>query len=119
VLRLFQEKGGAGFDDYGGELELYDVHLTNAAGGNAPSLLSTVKTTTRFGSIAWGSTGHDGGILAGGMMDGTVNLWSAGALLNEGAGDAAAVLASEKRHEGVVSALKFNPHEDSRHLLAR
>ncbi|KAL7522204.1 hypothetical protein ACHAWX_006895 [Stephanocyclus meneghinianus] len=113
-----KEKGGAGFDDYGGELELYDVHLTYAAGSKAPSLLSSVKTTTRFGSIAWGSTGHDGGILAGGMMDGTVNLWSSRTLLNGGAGDAAAMLASEKRHEGVVSALKFNPHEDSRHFLA-
>ena len=94
------------------------MRLAHAASGGSPSLLCTVKTSTRFGSIAWGSCDHDGGILAGGMMDGTVNLWSAEALLSGAAGDAA-VLASEKRHDGVVSALKFNPHQDSRHLLAR
>eukprot|EP00804_Cyclotella_cryptica_P018314 CCRYP_017975-RB/>CCRYP_017975-RB protein AED:0.05 eAED:0.05 QI:110/1/1/1/1/0.83/6/1896/479 len=73
-----------------------------------------------YGGLLWEQhfccvASREGGIVAGGMMDGTVNLWSAAALLNGDAGDA---LASEKRHDGVVSALKFNPHEDSRHLLA-
>jgi len=121
-----KEKGGIGFDDYGGELELYDWNITqtNHDGGTPePTLLGSVKTATRFGSLAW-SSGNDvsGSILAGGMLDGTVNLWKPSALIGGGGGDVVpedALLASVKRHEGAaVSALKFNPHVDSSGLLA-
>ena len=120
-----QEKGGIGFEDHGGELELYDLNITQSSNDLAtlpePTLLGSVKTSTLFGSIAWGRCG-DGGdvstsILAGGMVDGTVNLWRPSALLGgEDSGDA--LLASVQRHRGVVSALKFNPHADSSNLLA-
>ncbi|KAL7553035.1 hypothetical protein ACHAWF_017169 [Thalassiosira exigua] len=113
-----KEKGGMGFDDYGGSLELYDWNITQ--GGDSmpePMLLGSVKTATRFGSLAWGG-GSDvsDSILAGGMLDGTVNLWKPSSLLSGGSDDAPA--ASVQRHKGAVSALKFNPHADSRNILA-
>ena len=52
-----QEKGGIGFDDYGGELELYDWNITtnnDATTLPEPTLLGSIKTATRFGSLAWG-----------------------------------------------------------------
>lgn len=120
-----KEKGGIGFDDYGGDLELYDWNITqnNDAGGMPePTLLGSIKTATRFGSLAWGSGGNGGNdisssILAGGMLDGTVNIWKPSALLG-GASAEDALLTSVQQHKGAVSALKFNPHADSPNLLA-
>jgi len=119
-----KEKGGIGFDDYGGELELYDWNITqnNHDGGMPePTLLGSVKTATRFGSLAWSTGDIDTSILAGGMLDGTVNLWKPSALIGAAGGSVTAedaLLASVQRHEGAVSALKFNPHADSSNLLA-
>lgn len=82
--------------------------------------MGSIKTATRFGSLAW-SKGDDisTSILAGGMLDGTVNLWKPSSLLN-GANSASedALLASVQKHKGGVSAMKFNPHSDSNNLLA-
>jgi len=124
-----KEKGGIGFDDYGGELELYDWNITQTAHNDnddstllpEPTLLGSIKTTTRFGSLAWskGSGGDlNSSILAGGMLDGTVNLWKPSSLLT-GASDEDALLASVQKHQnGGVSSMKFNPHSDSANLLA-
>eukprot|EP00579_Thalassiosira_antarctica_P000907 CAMPEP_0201876878 /NCGR_PEP_ID=MMETSP0902-20130614/8436_1 /ASSEMBLY_ACC=CAM_ASM_000551 /TAXON_ID=420261 /ORGANISM="Thalassiosira antarctica, Strain CCMP982" /LENGTH=1129 /DNA_ID=CAMNT_0048404213 /DNA_START=68 /DNA_END=3457 /DNA_ORIENTATION=+ len=120
-----KEKGGIGFDDYGGELELYDWNITqnNHDGGMPePTLLGSVKTATRFGSLAWSKGDVSSSILAGGMLDGTVNLYKPSALLGAGGGKVPsddALLASVQQHKGAaVSALKFNPHADSPNLLA-
>lgn len=91
--------------------------------------MGSIKTATRFGALAWSKGllhggGGDGGlnssILAGGMLDGTVNLWKPSSLLGCGSGDSEnALLASIERHGGGgVSAMKFNPHADSLNLLA-
>jgi len=119
-----KEKGGIGFDDYGGELELYDLNITqnnNDSGTPEPTLLGSIKVPTRFGSLAWGKgTGNDvsSSILAGGMLDGTVNLWKPSSLLAGSNSSDDALLASIQKHKGTVSALKFNPHAESPNLLA-
>ena len=63
------------------------------------------------------------GILAGGLLDGTVNLWKPSSIMN-GLPDDACTLASvtlpnnTNEGGGAVSTLKFNPHDDSKNLLA-
>eukprot|EP00985_Skeletonema_marinoi_P011641 scaffold5542_cov79-Skeletonema_marinoi.AAC.1 len=133
-----KEKGGIGFDDYGGELELYDLNITKEGSNNSPTLLGSLKTSTRFGSIAWStasgaSSGIDGsnvtssGILAGGLLDGTVNLWKPSSIMNDLPDATLASVTLPNNNDNntnsnssaaVVSTLKFNPHPDSRHLLA-
>jgi len=139
-----KEKGGIGFDDYGGSLELYNLNITNEGGQSSPTLLGTLQTSTRFASIAWSTaaaastTGIDGtndntvsgsstGIIAGGLLDGTVNLWKPSSIMNElpDATLASVTLPNNNNsndgngsNAGAVSTLKFNPHPDSRHLLA-
>ena len=83
----------------------------------------SVKTATRFGSVAWGAKGGSGGagLVAGGMSDGTVRVWDGGALLSRGGGgggDDAGVLAIIERHGASVRAMQFNPHGSSQHLFA-
>ena len=90
TIQQKKEKGGIGFDDYGGELELYDWNITHNSDASSSSslpertLLGSIKTATRFGALAWskgllhgggGGGGLNSSILAGGMLDGTVNLW--------------------------------------------
>ena len=124
-----QEKGGTGFDDYGGELELYDLNITGGLSGGraaAPSRLGSVKTPARFGCIAWGGglgpggslagggSALDGTVVAGGMTDGTVNLWRPSSLLD--GGDGAPLSAVDGTSP--VTSVGFNPHGCSSHLLA-
>lgn len=120
-----KDKGGIGFEDNGGEIELYDLNITQnnqTDGLPEPTLLGSVKTTTQFGSLAWGGEGGDPSrsVLAGGMLDGTVNLWRPSALLASGSvAPEDALLASVLQHEGAaVSALKFSPDAGSPNLLA-
>lgn len=105
---LIQEKAGTGFDDYGGTLELYNViphdNTSSGTSNNNAKLLSKIATSTRFGSLAWGK----GGLLAGGMLDGTIQLWNSDKLIENGEGDAVEV----RLEDGVVSAVRFCPFED-------
>jgi protein transport protein SEC31 len=55
------------------------------------------------------------GLIAGGMVDGIVNVWNPSKLLS---GEDDLLLASVEQHQGAVSALHFNPHPESSHLLA-
>lgn len=62
------------------------------------------------------------GLLTGGMADGIVKVWDAGALLSAdhntpGAAEAA-LLADIERHGAAVRAMQFNPHPTSQHLFA-
>ena len=56
------------------------------------------------------------GLIVGGMSDGIVSVWDAGALL-QGAGEHAQ-LARVERHKAAVRSVQFNPHVASSHLLA-
>jgi len=107
--------GANGFDDYGGRLEIYDLDFSGGA-DKAPKLLATIETKQRFGSIAWGPHGKlKGGIICGGMTDGTVKLWDAQKLID---GSPDAHIVDCKTHDRCVQALEFNPHPNMSHILA-
>eukprot|EP00904_Undaria_pinnatifida_P012810 jgi/Undpi1/865/HiC_scaffold_10.g04329.m1 len=124
--------GGSGFDDYGGELELHKLDFsrdTDGGGGGggsggggsaAGTLLGKVKTSTRFAALAWSEMAtkqeeYPYGLIAGGMSDGTVNVWDPAKLV---ASHPQPQVTSVQRHAGPVTGLHFNPHKASSHLLA-
>jgi protein transport protein SEC31 len=112
-----KDSGGVGFDDYGGVLEL---HMLNLSGpGPASTLMGKVKTSARFATLAWSEMAtkqeFSYGIVAGGMSDGTVNVWDPAKLV---ANHATPKLTSLQQHSGPVTGLAFNPHKSSSHLLA-
>uniref|UniRef100_A0A7S3PXW7 WW domain-containing protein n=1 Tax=Chaetoceros debilis TaxID=122233 RepID=A0A7S3PXW7_9STRA len=117
-----KESGSTGFDDYGGELELFDLGITSAT---KPAVIGSVKTTSRFSSIGW-TTGTNAlsssfsmGIIAGGMDNGAVNIYNPAKLVEGGASDTnSCLLSSIERKNGAISALQFNPHASSANLLA-
>lgn len=55
------------------------------------------------------------GLIAGGMMDGKINVWDPSKFnkLN-----AQPLLATVEQHQGNIAGLQFNPHQNSHHLLA-
>lgn len=77
-----KDSGGIGFDDYGGELELYDLNITSTQGPQKPTVVGKVQTTARFASIGWtpmnpeSSQQYEMGLLAGGMVDGSLHVWN-------------------------------------------
>lgn len=78
----------------------------------------------RFHRMAWGSIGsgeseqYPFGIVAGGLVDGSVSLWNPSAMLSPDANDggAGALICPLKKHVGAVKGLQFNPF--SSNLLA-
>jgi protein transport protein SEC31 len=98
-FRICKDSGGTGFEDYGGELDLYNLNI----GGESPILLKTVKTSNRFGSLAWSPNGQ----IAGGMSDGTVLIWSFKELIDDKEESCPVVTASS--HKAEVKALAFSP----------
>jgi len=112
---MSQDSGGIGFDDHGGELDLYDLNMTSSD-ESAPAVVGTIKTATRFASIGWTSSTNANyplGIIAGGMIDGSVQLWDPRAILN---GEEALLATIKKHGHGAVKALEFNKMEP--HMLA-
>jgi protein transport protein SEC31 len=119
--------GKIGFDDYGGELEFFNLNLTSSGGDTVPQKLGGGKTTSRFSSIGWtpyggADNGHSTGLVGGGMSDGTVQIWDpsnvvldSSSLSSDAAGanlDPIAVV--PKRPNGdAVTALQFCPHLNS------
>jgi protein transport protein SEC31 len=92
-----QDSGGIGFEDYGGELDLYDLDL----GGDAPKLLKTVKTVNRFGSLAWSTEG----VIAGGMSNGSLHIWNFKDLLKGNDKP----MTVQGPHKTEIKALHFHP----------
>ncbi|KAF1795304.1 Ancestral coatomer element 1, Sec16/Sec31 [Phytophthora cactorum] len=116
--------GGVGFENTGGEFKLVSMDLSDPSRGMIT--LGSVKTASRFTSLAWRDVPrhHDTcpyGIIAGGMADGSVSLWNPALMLDREPGTdapASCEIGRITRHKGAVNALEFNPHEDSAHLLA-
>ncbi|ETP41615.1 hypothetical protein F442_11242 [Phytophthora nicotianae P10297] len=116
--------GGVGFENTGGEFKLVSMDLSDPSRGMIT--LGSVKTASRFTSLAWRDVPrhHDTcpyGIIAGGMADGSVSLWNPALMLDREPGTdapASCEIGRITRHKGAVNALQFNPHEDSAHLLA-
>jgi protein transport protein SEC31 len=116
-------------------LEIYDVQLQSHS---PPLLLGSLTTKDCFHSVAWGSKGVgtaelSHGLIAGGMRDGAVNIWSAGAIIKRSASAASshnsspptpshasasnsALLCRSEQHKGQVHGLQFHPTQPN--LLA-
>ena len=109
---FYQDSGGIGFEDTGGELDLYDLNLTSPEGHSPqPKLLGSVKTQSRFASVSWTvaesiADRFQMGLLAGGMTDGTVHLWNPAALMQQR--DPFVTSISNGGLAGPVKALQFS-----------
>ena len=117
-------------------LEIYDLQLQSSAQQTAPVLLGSLSTKDCFHSVAWGSKGFgtaelSHGLIAGGMRDGAVNIWSAGAIIKRASNplsspptpttaspsaSTSALLCRSEQHKGQVHGLQFHPTQPN--LLA-
>ncbi|CAK9113493.1 Protein transport protein SEC31 [Durusdinium trenchii] len=110
LIALGTKDGASGetFDDYGGELSVYSLGYKSGA---KPEFVGKAETTTRFNCMAWGSKGPSGlGIIAGGMQNGSINVWDPKKLESP--------LAKVEKHKSSVNSMQFNPHSGTEHLLA-
>lgn len=106
-----KDSGGLGFEDTGGELDLYDLNLTSPEGSSPqPKLLGSVQTKARFASVSW-TTGEaiadrfKMGLIAGGMTDGTVHIWNPAAVVQQ---QEAFLTSINKGMAGPIKALQFS-----------
>ena len=104
---------------------MFDLCLDGAGGGEIGGVkrLGSVKTASRFSSLSWSSmTGHESGfpmgLIAGGMLDGTVNVWDPAKLSDQGLMEQSHITSIERHANGPVGGIQFNPHPSSSHLLA-
>jgi len=73
-----------------------------------------------FASIAWSqmatkSADFPYGLIAGGMLDGSIHIWDPSKLISN---EKTTPEASVDQHKKAVHGLQFNPHKESSHLLA-
>eukprot|EP00211_Chloroparvula_japonica_P000131 CAMPEP_0119125334 /NCGR_PEP_ID=MMETSP1310-20130426/4646_1 /TAXON_ID=464262 /ORGANISM="Genus nov. species nov., Strain RCC2339" /LENGTH=1095 /DNA_ID=CAMNT_0007115393 /DNA_START=21 /DNA_END=3304 /DNA_ORIENTATION=+ len=93
-------------------LELFRMDFADPS----PELLplgGPVPASERFHRVAWGTTGvdsgaHPYGIIAGGLVDGCVNLWSPKKVAEGGDGAKSALICPLRKHTGAVKGLEFN-----------
>ncbi|KAK6528381.1 hypothetical protein TWF281_009622 [Arthrobotrys megalospora] len=92
-------------------LELWDLDLDSGV-SEASELTpkATISTDARFHGIAWGKRG----IIAGGLENGTLDLWNADSLFKGESG----TVESLSKHTGAVKALQFNPFKEELLLTA-
>lgn len=68
--------------------------------------------------MALQSAEYNYGLIAGGMIDGTINLWDPRFVSSaEEDSGAEALIGSVAQHQGAIHGLQFNPHKESSHLL--
>lgn len=89
-------------------LELWDLDLENAQSGGELSPVASITTDSKFYDIAWGgvSIERPRGIIAGALENGSLDLWSADALLNHSDDP---LISRTTKHSGAIKALQFNP----------
>lgn len=98
-------------------LEIYDISL--GIPHHQPTLLGSITSKDCFHSIAWGNKGIDdgtfsAGLIAGGMSDGSVNIWNAASILQHDQNSA--LISRSEHHKGQVLGLQFHPQQPN--LLA-
>mmetsp|Transcript_26772 Transcript_26772/g.73660 ORF Transcript_26772/g.73660 Transcript_26772/m.73660 type:complete len:1029 (-) Transcript_26772:36-3122(-) len=105
-----KDSGGASFEETGGELELYDMNLTNR---EEPIRLGSIKTQSRFASLTWSIANpkkHPLGLIAGGMENGTVHVWDPRTIMQQQSTTTAPTVVSFSQHvSGPVKAVQFSP----------
>ncbi|KAJ5539534.1 Protein transport protein sec31 [Penicillium frequentans] len=95
-------------------LELWDLGLDREDASEELQPLAKIDTDAGFYDLAW--TEYDDtkrGVIAGGLENGALDLWSADKLL---AGSSDSLISRTTKHSGAIKALQFNPKHSN--LLA-
>ncbi|KAL9113269.1 MAG: hypothetical protein Q9227_002604 [Pyrenula ochraceoflavens] len=107
-------KSGAVTADFSSDtcLELWDLALDNQQQGAELKPSAKFETDAGFHDLAWTQFDESNprGVIAGGLENGSLNLWDAQKLLESSR------ITEAKRHSGAIKALQFNPRH--RNLLA-
>lgn len=104
-----KDSGGASFEATGGELELYDMNLSC---GKEPTRLGSMKTESRFASLAWSTANPEKyplGLIAGGMENGSVHVWDPRAVIGQQSRTAQTIVSFSQHASGPVKAVQFSP----------
>ncbi|KAJ5435307.1 Steroid receptor RNA activator-protein/coat protein complex II Sec31 [Penicillium cf. griseofulvum] len=88
-------------------LELWDLGLDREDASEELQPLAKFDTDSGFNDVAW-TTSEDNkrGVIAGGLEDGSLELWDADKLL---AGSSDALISRTTKHSGAIKTLQFNP----------
>lgn len=85
----------------------------NLTKGNEPTKLGSIKTQSRFASLAWSAANpkkYPMGLIAGGMENGTVHVWDPRAVMQQQSTSMAPTVVSFSEHaSGPVKAVQFSP----------
>ena len=86
------------------ELEIYDLSL----GQDGVQKRASISSSARFNKIAWNSSSSQQpmGVIAGGMENGTLEIWSASMLLDGKSNSS--ILKNNTVHKGPIKGLEFN-----------
>jgi protein transport protein SEC31 len=101
------------------QLEIYDIDLGGP--NHEMKLLGSIESKDCFHSVAWGAKGMEEGggmshgLVAGGMSDGSINIWNVDSILARAPSEQALLSRSEV-HKGQVLGLQFHPSQPN--LLA-
>ncbi|CAM6099177.1 unnamed protein product [Calypogeia fissa] len=94
-------------------LEILQLDFANT--GQDLPVVNSCPTTERFNRLSWannavGSEEYSLGIIAGGLSDGSINLWNAAKLVSGDGADATdSIIARPEKHSGAVNGLEFSP----------
>ncbi|KAJ5835909.1 Steroid receptor RNA activator-protein/coat protein complex II Sec31 [Penicillium robsamsonii] len=88
-------------------LELWDLGLDREDASEELQPLAKLDTDSGFNDVAW-TTSEDNkrGVIAGGLENGSLELWDADKLL---AGSSDALISRTTKHSGAIKTLQFNP----------
>lgn len=95
-------------------VELFGIDI--ASENQDLSLLGSATASDRFNRLTWGRFGSENaafpyGILAGGLVDGSVNLWNPAKLMSGSSEDVSSALVKKlQAHSGAVRGLEFNTY---------
>lgn len=113
-----KEVSGGGFDDYGASLEIHKLDLSDGVVSSKASGVGK-KSSSRFCSLTWHnllkSDALPMGLVAGGMSDGCVDFWDPSKIVAQHPN---ALAGRMNKHTAAVNGLQFNPHPQSKNLLA-
>ncbi|KAG8531091.1 uncharacterized protein KY384_004448 [Bacidia gigantensis] len=89
------------------QLELWDLALDKTTRERELRPIASISTDSRFNDIAWtkDNASESLGIIAGGLENGSLDLWDAGKLLD---GQNDPFLSRTSKHNGSIKALQFN-----------
>ncbi|KAJ5594895.1 Protein transport protein sec31 [Penicillium hispanicum] len=95
-------------------LELWDLSLDRQDASEELQPVAKIDTDSGFNDLAWSDFDDTKrGVIAGGLENGSLDLWSADKLL---AGSSDALMSRTSKHSGAIKALQFNPKHSN--LLA-